>query len=435
MIGLHNGNTFRNEVNTELAARSGALTEIKYLSMSPIQGAAQSVAFDWSSQGMLAESLSVEGLVFNQSPLDFFTGWSGIQVKSRRGKLKLNSQISKAQFFGQSSPGYESEFEAESLSSDGMDLFLDGFMLVDDAMAYWRWAGYSTRFFCNGGSLIGAVLPGYALEQFMIEKQDGVEHLSALVRKDGSRSEISIEGALFDEAGDLNSWATHAQDLPSSDLFDERLEAWVKVSIHQAEGSFTLLSAREDAAGKRIPLARRIDLDLELKAHRVELAAFDCLDTLASLLRKNSYRRPLFIEPPSMQFSRVGPVQSLSDIRLSTVEGLQVRGALQVGQQGLSGELELGIPTRYMREVEEHFIASAFTKKSGEHLWQTVKVWTEKGEVRDDLEHYLISEQNRLSGYVTPEVESDEAEEAERVMDAPQSQEDMERAFDELISN
>ena len=99
----------------------------------------------------------------------------------------------------------------------------------------------------------------------------------------------------------------------------------------------------------------------------------------------------------------------------------------------MQGELQIGLPMRYQRDIEEFFIEGAFAERSGACFWQKVKVWTEKGVVKDDLEHYLVSEQNRLKGYAVPELEKPQSIPRKPRVTAPKTQKELERAFEELL--
>ena len=318
---------------------------------------------------------------------------------------------------------------------DSLDVVVDGRRAIQSAKGFWRWAGLNRRFLVSGGILDKEILEGYSLEQAMVESREGEEFVNAIFRGTSDRAKVIVKGRLFDDSGSLGRWDVQMDQLPSSDIFSDQLQQWIQLDIDSATGKIQIVGTPLDADGRRVPWSQRIDLTLDVQAHRIDFSSLDCFHSLSSLLRKNSYRRPFFIDPPAMQFSRSGDVQSLSGIELSTIEGLMVKGALQSDGGEISGALEIGLPRRYASELKKHFIDGAFAKVERGHLWQTVKIWTDKSTVRDDLEHYLRSEQRRLDGYSIPAENVPIIESKKARVPAPQSQAEMEDAFNALIGD
>ena len=435
IIGVHNGNDFRERLNSELAARSGASTSIEYLGMSPTQGSAQKVTLDWSASGLMSQYLEFGAVVFDQSPLDYVFGWPHVDLESKRGRADFVSTPKNPRFLSDGNPEFESQFGVKSMRCDSLDVVVDGRRAIQSAKGFWRWAGLNRRFLVSGGILDKEILEGYSLEQAMVESREGEEFVNAIFRGASDRAKVIVKGRLFNDSGSLGAWDIQMDQLPSSDVFSDQLQQWVQLDIDSAVGKFQISGDPLDDDGRRVPWPKRIDLKLNIQAHRIDFSSLDCFNSLSSLLRKNSYRRPFFISPPAMQFSRSGQVQTLSGIELSTIEGLMVKGALQCDGKKVTGNLEIGLPRRYASELKKHFIDGAFAKVERGHLWQTVKIWTDKSTVRDDLEHYLRSEQRRLDGYSIPAENVPIIESEKARVPAPQSQAEMEDAFNALIGD
>jgi len=415
-IGYHNSRSFRGKLLADLESGSGAAVSLSQLRVSPTLATARKVEYTWGE-----EERALAGVVLENVSSHYFIGgllgktWKGSDISAQSGKIYMklgnSSEADEVDHFD-----YKSKYGVDRIKCNALNIYsADGGLLIKESFAHFKWGVKPMQLHLSGGSLVDTEFGEFSVDQAYVQiGSDSNKFFLQLSEKKGEGS-IEVKGII----GGIDSTplALKVENLPSSVIFGESLALLILGDWSGDNGK--LFFKQTNVIGSRY--------DIHLTSPNLSLGRLDCFAVLAEVLRNNNYRRPQFRNSGELQIIKENDGVTIRDLSFSDRRWLALRGTLRVKDDVVEGMLKIGIPLHEKVNLEKHFSEDTFSSSSGGYLWETVHVTGKLGALKDDLRERL-----RVEGLQQAEKQGSPVK--NMLNKAPETQEEIEAAFDQLIS-
>lgn len=415
-IGYHNSRSFRGKLLADLESGSGATVSLSQLRVSPTLTTARKVEYTWDE-----EERALGGVVLENVSSHYFIGgllggtWNGSDLSAQLGNIYLkrgnSSEADEVDHFD-----YKSKYGLDRIKCDALNIYsADGGLLIKESFAYFKWGANPMQLQLSGGSLGDTEFGDFVVEQGYVQIRPDSNEFFLQLSEGNGEGRVEVKGII----GGIDSapLALKVENLPSSVIFGDILGLLILGDWSGDNGQ--LFFKQTNAAGSLY--------DIHLTAPSLNLGRLDCFAVLADVLQKNNYRRPKFRNSGELQVIKENDGVMIRDLSFSDRKMLALRGTLRAKADVVEGMLTIGIPIHEKVILEKHFKEGTFSSSSDGYLWETVHVTGKLGALEDDL-------REKLRGKGTQQAQQHDQPVKSIFNKAPKTQEEIEAAFDQLIS-
>jgi hypothetical protein len=415
-IGYHNSRSFRGKLVADLESGSGATVSLSQLRVSPTLATASKVKYAWDK-----EQIALTGLVLENVTSHYFIGglfggtWNGSELSAQSGKIYMklgnSSEADEVDPFD-----YKSKYGLDRIKCAALNIYsTDGRLLIKESFAHFKWGVKPMQLQLSGGSLGDTEFGDFSVDQGYVQIKSEANDIFLQLSEKNGEGRIEVKGIIG--GIDSTSLALKVDNLASSVIFGESLGLLILGDWSGDNGQ--LFFKPTNAVGSRY--------DIHLTAPNMTLGRLDCFAVLAEVLQKNDYRRPQFRNGGELQVIKENNGVTIRDFSFSDSRRLALRGTLQAKDGVVEGVLKIGIPLYEKVNLEKHFNQETFSSSSDGYLWETVNVTGKLGALEDDL-------RERLRGEGVQQAKKQDRPVKSMLNKAPKTQEEIEAAFDKLIS-
>ena len=413
-IGYHNSRSFRGKLLADLESGSGAAVSLSQLRVSPTLATARQLEYTWGEEEGGFSKVVLENVSTHYLIGGLLGGtWSGSDLSAKSGKVYMKRGKS-GEAVGVDQFDYKSKYGLDRIKCAALNIYsANGRLLIKESFAHFKWGGDPMQLQLSGGSLGDTE---FGVEQGYVNiRPDSNELFLQLAEKNGV-GRVEVKGVI--EGIDPTPFTLKVTNLPSSVLFGESISKLILGNWSGDNGQLTLEQANK----------LETKYDIHLTAQNLNFGRLDCFAVLAGVLKNNNYRRPQFRNGGELHVIKDGGKISIEDLSCTDRRGGALRGSLRAEGGVIEGLLKVGVPLHEKATLEKHFKVGAFSSSSDGYLWETVDVSGKLGALKDDLREKLRAEGGQL-------VKPQNRPAVEVILNkAPKTQEEIEAAFEQLIS-
>jgi len=385
----YNSGAFTNDLKKQILQASGSEVDFVNLSVTPLSGSAQSMAFKWSEDSILKEA-KVKAVKTDIDTVKLIAGkLTSDEVFAPSGSVVL--QLPKAQA---SLDLTEAEkvsvlniprLRIKNLVVRAAGSFGKQFFLSDSEMGIKAKSEGLSTWFKDGNLQLGS-FGTWELNRASVSISGPsvrVEYLEANL--DGADTQIRLEDREVVFTEDSVSVGMDVSNLPLEMVFGELFSEVVGGVV---DAKNLILTIKKDDV-------ENMDMRADFSSGEIRLSRLPMFSTIHAILenspKASGLIRPTFTANVSGEFSIKNRNITVQFEDLNRPDQLAIKGKIEAVSGGqLVGELQIGIPSRFVELIESQRAKEAFSLDSKGYRWVSSKIGGTIASPDDDLYDSLI---------------------------------------------